>query len=49
LANIIVSDTSLERAEIEDKEHYSLGKAYKFMFDFFIPEDFPIVDNRLVI
>lgn len=49
LANIILSDTSLERAEIEDKEHYYLGKTYTFMFDFFIPEDFPIVDNRLVI
>ncbi len=49
LANMVLSDTSLERAEIEAKDHYSLGKKYKFTFDFFIPEDFPIVDNRLVI
>lgn len=49
ITNIQLWDKSVERAEIETKEHYYLGKSYKFSFDFFIPEDFPIVDNRLVI
>ncbi len=43
------ADTASERAEIQDKERYELWKAYTFSFDFMIPEDFPILNNRLVI
>ena len=49
ITHITLWDKSVERSEIEDKEHYYLNKTYRFKFDFFIPEDFPIIDNRLVI
>ena len=49
ITNITLSDKSLERSEIETKDHYYLNRSYRFKFDFFIPEDFPIIDNRLVI
>lgn len=49
ITHMILSDKSLERSEIETKNHYYLEKSYRFNFDFFISEDFPIIDNRLVI
>lgn len=47
--NLELWDKSVERDEIEFKKHFDLDKSYKFSFDFFVPEDFPIIDNRLVL
>ncbi|AHB41762.1 hypothetical protein P148_SR1C00001G0976 [candidate division SR1 bacterium RAAC1_SR1_1] len=49
IKGVKTGDKSVERAEIEGKEHFLLGKSYRFNFEFFIPENFPIIDNRLVI
>lgn len=47
--NLTVEDKASERTEIQDKEKFELWKLYRFSFDFKIPENFPIIDNRLVI
>jgi hypothetical protein len=44
-----LEDSASERSEVQDKEKFDLNKTYKFTFDFYIPNDFPIIDNRLVI
>lgn len=49
ISNIQLTDKSVERDEIEAKKHFFINKSYRFSFDFFVPEDFPIIDNRLVI
>jgi hypothetical protein len=31
------------------KEKFDMDKSYHFSFDFFLPKNFPIIDDRLII
>jgi hypothetical protein len=43
------NDWKTERSEIQLKDKLEMWTIYKTSFDFLIPADFPIVDNRLVL
>lgn len=42
-------DWSTERTELQDKEKQKFWEEYLYKFSFKIPENFPLIDNRLVL
>ncbi len=48
LSNLKILDEVTERSEIQYKQKFIIWGSYRFVFSFFIPLNFPIIDNRLV-